>query len=153
MRESIPALAALAVLQGCFPPVSYFDENAIRKAAAKNKADNEQMLTEVRTSDVPADFEAKVNARMDETLKDPDSKIVEYTSRPIGSLVCGRVNAKNSYGGYTGKEPFFAYFGHDGRLLGLQIDLKADDFYGCDRVDCAFYGIKVLFQRCVTAGE
>ncbi len=62
-----------------------------------------------------------------QTLKDPDS--AKYTYRPLisgvaflhssdkslshsdaGWFMCGTVNSKNSYGGYTGQLPFFAYF-------------------------------------------
>lgn len=45
------------------------------------------------------------------SLKDPDSakfdgvRMVKYQS---GNVVCGSVNAKNSYGGYTGFKPFVA---------------------------------------------
>lgn len=44
-------------------------------------------------------------------LKDPDSakisntRVVQWRS---GKVVCGEVNAKNSYGGYVGNRPFVA---------------------------------------------
>lgn len=44
-------------------------------------------------------------------LKDPDSaefRNVHYYSGSGGPVVCGEVNAKNSYGGYNGFEPFVA---------------------------------------------
>lgn len=44
-------------------------------------------------------------------LKDPDSakfKDVEIKSYKDGKLICGYVNAKNSYGGYNGFKPFAA---------------------------------------------
>jgi hypothetical protein len=39
-----------------------------------------------------------------------------YQGNPYGSLVCGTVNARNSYGGYTGQQPFSAYFSQAGTL-------------------------------------
>ena len=32
-------------------------------------------------------------------------------------VVCGLVNARNSYGGYTGFQVFTANFGHDNRII------------------------------------
>lgn len=57
----------------------------------------------------------------DGSLKDPDSARYTFLAPTMGSLVngnlrqfgwfmCGTVNAKNSYGGYTGGRVFLAYF-------------------------------------------
>jgi len=161
IASALTITITLIAAQGCMSSYgrdfdSPQEKREIREAHAKNKADNERMLTEVRTSKVPDDFEAKINAQFDETLKDPTSKVIEYTTRPIGSLVCGKVNAKNSYGGYTGKKPFFAYFGQDGRLMGLEVDLLQSRFeekgwgyaYCSKTISCAFYGLLVLHNRC-----
>ena len=46
------------------------------------------------------------------TLKDPDSAKFESLFKQSGEsdgYVCGYVNAKNSYGGYTGKKQFYVY--------------------------------------------
>lgn len=49
-------------------------------------------------------------------LKDPDSakfeglSFIKYSKNgKVHQLVCGSVNAKNSYGGYTGFKPFVAH--------------------------------------------
>ncbi len=45
-------------------------------------------------------------------LKDPDSAVFEglyMGNSPAKNVVCGFVNAKNSFGGYTGKKRFY-YF-------------------------------------------
>ncbi|MGQ7088777.1 hypothetical protein ACUOBA_07390 [Escherichia coli] len=45
-----------------------------------------------------------------DTLKDPDSAKFESYFRDFGEdagYVCGYVNAKNSYGAYTGKKPYY----------------------------------------------
>ncbi|KHE04764.1 MULTISPECIES: hypothetical protein [Citrobacter] len=47
-----------------------------------------------------------------ETLKDPESAKFEsffHSSGENDGYVCGTVNAKNSYGGYTGKKKFYVY--------------------------------------------
>jgi hypothetical protein len=70
---------------------------------------------------------------------------------PNGSTaVCGLVNAKNSFGGYTGPRPFFAVLsknvdGPPNQQLAAQIGLLADD----DRVEaivrsnCAEFGAPI----------
>lgn len=66
--------------------------------------------------------EAAVQRYFEQTLKDPDS--ARYRFRPYrrgvldlsggrawaGVFMCGAVNARNSYGGYTGHQTFLAYF-------------------------------------------
>lgn len=66
----------------------------------------------------PTDYKKSIERYLDSTLKDPDSKKIEYLGTPTtqwykagpiaggglvaGYAVCAYVNAKNSYGGYTG---------------------------------------------------
>ncbi len=54
-----------------------------------------------------------IKARIIPTLKDPDSARFSppvASQQPDGSvLVCGSVNAKNSFGGYTGMKPYYAW--------------------------------------------
>jgi hypothetical protein len=52
----------------------------------------------------------QIDANFVRTLKDPDSRKIAYQGNPYGSLVCSTVNARNSYGGYTGQQLFAAYF-------------------------------------------
>lgn len=67
---------------------------------------------------MPTDYKKSIERYLDSTLKDPDSKKIDYISTPTtywykagpmyggglvaGYAVCAYVNAKNSYGGYTG---------------------------------------------------
>jgi hypothetical protein len=46
-----------------------------------------------------------VRDRFGKILKDPLSAQFQLVRQPAGKI-CGRYNAKNSYGGYTGFEPF-----------------------------------------------
>ena len=61
-------------------------------------------------ADTPDDFKSQVDQALSAQLKDPDSRKIEILSQPIGGLVCGTINAKNSYGGYVGKQRFFVSF-------------------------------------------
>lgn len=57
----------------------------------------------------PADITA-VHAGLRDTLKDPASAQFDEPHAGLDKdgtmLVCGHVNARNSFGGYTGKQPF-----------------------------------------------
>jgi hypothetical protein len=57
-------------------------------------------LTKVEMAVLEMEIKAK--------LKDPDSAKIEPLPYRGGIAVCGKVNAKNSYGGYTGFVPFSA---------------------------------------------
>ncbi len=50
---------------------------------------------------------AKVNVAV--KLRDPNSAVFSNVRFVTPKLVCGSVNAKNGYGGYTGFVPFAAY--------------------------------------------
>ena len=66
----------------------------------------------------PADAMAEARSEVTGKLKDPESaRFTDVTYRPDQpnargeptDVVCGMINAKNSYGGYTGAKPF-VYF-------------------------------------------
>lgn len=64
---------------------------------------------EVAARDLTAAERAVVEMDIKKQLKDPDSarfKWLPYIEQPNGHY-CGLVNAKNSYGGYTGDQPFY----------------------------------------------
>lgn len=81
----------------------------------------------------PSNVESSIRAHFEQTLKDPESaryKIGEPQKahanwglidggkvRWVGYLVRVEVNAKNSYGGYTGYQPYMALFWGDSRGL------------------------------------
>lgn len=69
---------------------------------------------------LPSDYRKVTDQRLAQELKDPDSRKVQFTATPYGGLVCGMVNAKNSYGGFTGGQPFFAIFDADGNLSNFE---------------------------------
>jgi hypothetical protein len=63
-------------------------------------------------------FERRVEDVVRGQLKDPDSaKFSEVEYFESRQIACGKVNAKNSFGGYVGAIPF-AYF--DGKAFSLE---------------------------------
>lgn len=106
------AVAAVVVLSGCAGP-----DVATMKAADYGP--------------YPADYQAVIADYHAHTLKDPESARVQYLGGPVkgyikanpiardatyGYLVCMDVNAKNSFGGYTGNERT-AVFIRDGKVM------------------------------------
>lgn len=73
----------------------------------------------------PADHQQIIKDKINGHLFDPTSPIYEFetpikgytqkssyfeTGESFGWVVCGNVNAKNRYGGYVGRTPFFVLF-------------------------------------------
>lgn len=79
---------------------------------------------------LPKDYKIKIDRHLVDVLKDPDSRKVEFLRTPKGSLVCGTINAKNSYGGYTGKKLFTAYFSETGEVIFLDYDAEESRLLG-----------------------
>lgn len=75
---------------------------------------SEENLNMANFGSYPSNYEKIIKTYLDKTLKDPDSVKYEFTSTPwatwfvnqyfidYGWGVCANLNAKNSYGGYTG---------------------------------------------------
>jgi len=114
---TVPPLLGLSVALGaCTNPAATFDaEQAQRRAgwAAQRTVAQEsarQRREAIRQVALPPDYREQIDANFVRTLKDPDSRKVVYHGNPYGSLVCGTVNARNAYGGYTGQQIFAAFF-------------------------------------------
>lgn len=61
-------------------------------------------------------------------LKDPDSARYQWPNKVHDSVYCGLVNAKNSYGGYTGFVPYFAFVNTDrGNLETVVLQIATTD--------------------------
>ena len=65
----------------------------------------------------------RFSRHLQEVLKDPDSAKVEVTLR-TKEKICGRYNAKNSYGGYVGYKPFVYVLTDDTLYAGYTIVTK-----------------------------
>ncbi len=68
-----------------------------------------------------------------ERLKDPDSAKFKHSklvqTKKEGNIYCGLVNAKNSFGGYTGFQPFQTYVavGTLGKTVAYTFSLENSD--------------------------
>lgn len=86
-------------------------------AARLSCYDKASSPTQKTSTKRPADPYAEIKSDIARTLKDPPSAIFSELNRAIRpnmrgeptDTVCGLVNAKNSYGGYTGAQKF-VYF-------------------------------------------
>lgn len=125
MRQMI--LLGMLALVGCQTAA----EAPIAAPAAPSAADIERQSGYVRPTDAQAIAAAK--SAVAAKLKDPESARFTETVRKTTpnlrgeptDVVCGKINAKNSYGGYTGAKPF-AY------LVAAKLSVSAEDIAGPD---------------------
>lgn len=130
MRISVVAVVSLMVLAGCAgnAPRTYIGGGASASGAVppQPKRDSYQELKDVSVKLVDSyaasvsEYLAKNSKKsaveqakkaLAETLKDPSSaqfRNVRLTPYKDGNVICGEVNAKNSYGGYVGFKSFVA---------------------------------------------
>lgn len=122
MRNNLlPAsiVVSAILLAGCAP-------NQQLQEAKKRDAEFAESVRNINleTADVgskPTEYEALVEGAIRDQLKDPDSAkfsgfteprkevMVEQKNFVYGYSTCVFVNAKNSYGGYTGKQLYWAF--------------------------------------------
>ncbi|MDE9429658.1 hypothetical protein [Xenorhabdus bovienii] len=121
-KKNITILALVIVFAGLFIFSGY------REGETESEP---QEFTDISNSVVE---KARVSLR--NSLKDPDSAIFEYIypSSQHDDIACGMVNAKNSYGGYTGKKKFIVNINNDTVVIDSDSELfssKWDEF--CDK--------------------
>lgn len=80
-------------------------------------------LPPVRLTDA---LEAAARMAVQQTLKDPGSAQFQparwaFYDPTGGTIVCGAVNAKNSFGGYVGFAPYYALISQTGRPIYAQV--------------------------------
>lgn len=102
MKKTLSVMLLGVALSGCVQPMT--------------KAEIDLAVYEP----LPGDYQARIQALMETRLKDPDSAKYKFlaprksyteSTRHFGYVVPVEVNAKNSYGGYTGYKPhYFAYY-------------------------------------------
>lgn len=73
-------------------------------------------VEEIGKAAPPENYRQAVDRRLERMLKDPESRRLEFYPNRVGSLICGNVNAKNSYGGCPGRQEFIATFTSDGQI-------------------------------------
>ncbi|MBK0000287.1 hypothetical protein [Erwinia sp. S38] len=139
MRKLI-AIMALAIstslVVGCAP--SQQMQDARKKDAEFSQAVKNINLETANAGNKPSDYKSIVEEAIREQLKDPDSAkfssftnprkevMVENGSFVYGYSTCLYVNAKNSYGGYTGKELYWVFL-RDNKVLRIK---NTNEAYG-----------------------
>lgn len=74
----------------------------------------------------------QVKSAVLEQLKDPES--AQFSNvRVVGGLVCGEVNAKNSFGGYVGKRKFWG--GMPEVTAGEELVISDEEESPCDLLE------------------
>jgi hypothetical protein len=114
MVKPAMVIVTLVLLSGCGQQLaqpSYY-QTTPASAPAKEPAD----FAVAQSGRLPVDYKKKIDQYLIGYLKDPDSRKVTFGPTPYGGLACGEVNAKNSYGGYTGAQPFYAIFNERGNI-------------------------------------
>jgi hypothetical protein len=78
---------------------------------------NQSEFSERKTSaKVPPKLLQAAESYIGNQMKDPDTvkfRGLFMTSNQTSEVVCGSINAKNSYGGYVGFKPFYVEFAED----------------------------------------
>ena len=93
-----------------------------------------------RVNDMPDNYRQLVAAELHKTLKDPYSIRDPEITQPLrtikqGTSICVRLNAKNSYGGYTGQKSYTFFF-HDKALSDFRLAGFIDGIGDTAEVDC-----------------
>ena len=90
---------------------------------------------------------SKIQAGVRVRLKDPDSarfsRIVAGRMANGRVIACGQVNAKNSFGGYTGMSPFVADLSDSTSAEVVGVEVLRDDFGGIVSGHCRKAGIEL----------
>lgn len=111
--------------------------------AVERKQATQTFVAHIGEQTLPPNYAQMIDARLAQILKDPDSRKIAYQGQTYGGAICGTVNARNSFGGYTGSQPFLAYF-----VAGVLLHL---DIYPENRLQKLHYDEEVeaqLLRRC-----
>lgn len=117
-------------------------------AMAEDVSEINGMGAEVKLTDKQL---AAAKAAIADQLRDPDSAkfIGVLGSHPKDSedvMVCGFVNAKNAFGGYVGKTPFYVKLSSTDSMIEFRV---GDDEMGASLVSihCSLAGIKLAVPK------
>lgn len=129
-------LLIVLVLFVVFTAIGQYSKS--REAAFLAEHPEEQRARDQAAQDRMLVSEAKLKMR--QRLKDPESAqfsdvmVVRVTGKPV---VCGEVNAKNSFGGFTGRKGFVM---PDGGIPIGEDDLKEKDWVNLWNMSCTDAG-------------
>jgi hypothetical protein len=85
-----------------------------------------------------------VKRALAEQLKDPGSMKVQHVKIDGDGVLCGEVNAKNSFGGYAGFSKFFgSYFSAnpEGKPVAIILKIDSGDDNGAAQLMCTNKGM------------
>lgn len=120
MKKLVLMIGLSSLLAGCAPQVK--PEPDPMSTIDFTKADY---------GESPSNYQIKIKEWLESNLKDPDSAKVSQPSKPrkevafknkqpiFGYTTCIKVNAKNSYGGYSGPQTYW-FFLHKGEIVRAQ---------------------------------
>lgn len=140
MKKHIAALAAAILCASCGTspandPIARLRGETMRTVLAYSITTAAYLETNSENSAI-----AKAMTATAGMLKDPESarfRNLRVAGYADGSVVCGEVNGKNSYGGYTGYQPFVAsidaatLYDDDKRYMDVYYAANAGLFAAC----------------------
>lgn len=115
MNKIFIVIACSLLLSGCAQMMGF------------DKAPTQQEIATADYGPMPENYQDIVREIITSSLKDPESARFEFSKPPYrayntetpltyGWKVCGYYNAKNSYGGYVGKQQFY-FLINNGRIV------------------------------------
>ncbi|MBY3756706.1 hypothetical protein GBZ26_11245 [Azospirillum formosense] len=130
------AVVAILALAGCAQPYQTYQPytpspSTYTPPKAKASAPTPPGGWKAAKVKMTKDMQKAIEDGVRNSLKDPLSAqivhTVAYKEADGGIIACGTVNAKNSYGGYTGSTPFRAFVaGAKGKYYGVGAMLAED---------------------------
>lgn len=139
MKWFVPALLTVTVLGGCGGPSSSPDATTVEGEQSPSADQSD----EAKAIDVAAAAKLNIEAK----VKDGASARYQglFVSKSGGSLwaLCGNVNSKNGFGGYTGFKPFVAFADPEaptviqGESTGLGADMDRNLYAAANKEFCA----------------
>jgi hypothetical protein len=131
-RPKLSLLAALAVLacgaglnSGCYTTI---DAAAVARAdAGPVPADYAQQIDQWLRYNLK-DYDS-ANIQLGEPAKDYSNSLQGHNVITYGWMVAAQINAKNSFGGYTGFTPYQFFFVEGGLVIVRQWDPELRRFY------------------------
>lgn len=147
MKQFAGTAVALLALAGCAPSPGPIASNYVRD----NRTVEQRMMDEAKVEatkphTLTAAQRKEVEIGVRRSLKDPDSarfgRFVATTDDKGKVHVCGYVNAKNSYGGYTGEKLFHGVFPTDNKGAFAAVGIGGGDNESIvTSVMCKTYGM------------
>ncbi len=120
-------------IRGSYPAPTFSEADKTLEEATNAKYPTDEELKKIKYGKQPKNYETVFKKILKENLKDPDSAKFRNIQKPKkfwgksltirnSWLVCGEVNSKNSYGGYSGFERYAMQFFEGGEVSILPLE-------------------------------